>query len=281
LLRVHEYIVSLKGRSVEEQNEQTQPARKKEIWAMNVEPKFLQPISPSNLRNEVEKGLCTAILNGVFQPGERLVESVIAERLGVSRPPVREALSALEREGLVVNIPRRGNFVVSFTAKDIDEIYSLRVILELEAIRRAIPRFKQTNIDQLQHIVDELGNAILRLDGFDSMSILDLSFHEYIVNMADHSRLYRAWNSISMQSRLLMGVTSRTYYQTPLVPRELHQEILNAIKSGEVETAEKKVRDHFVDAQQRAIDGKHHLPLANPPEISKTEHPGGLVLDNK
>jgi len=61
---------------------------------------------------------------------------------GVSRPPVREALSALDREGLVVNFPRRGSFVVSFTVKDIEEVYSLRMILELEAVRRATPLFK-------------------------------------------------------------------------------------------------------------------------------------------
>jgi len=248
---------------------------------MNLEPEFLHPISTSNLRNEVEKGLCTAILNGVFQPGERLVESVIAEQMGVSRPPVREALSALEREGLVVNIPRRGNFVVSFTAKDIDEVYNLRVILELEAIRRAIPLFKQTNIDQLQNIVDELGKAILRSDGFDSIVTLDLSFHEYIIYMANNSRLYKAWKSISMQSRVLIGITSRTYYQSPLVPRELHQEILDAIKSGDVKTAEKKMRDHFLDAQKRAMDGKHNLPMETTQELAKTDRKSGLFLDIK
>jgi DNA-binding GntR family transcriptional regulator len=210
------------------------------------------------------------------------VESVIAEQMGVSRPPVREALSALEREGLVVNIPRRGNFVVSFTAKDIDEVYSLRMILEFEALHRALPLFKQNNIDQLQSIVDELGKAILRFDGFDSMVTLDLSFHEYIVFMANHSRLYKAWKSISMQSRLLIGITSRTYYQSPLVPKELHQEILDAIKSGDANTAEKKMRDHFVDAQQRAMDGKDYLPLetANQ-EIGKTDRKNGLFLDFK
>ncbi len=247
---------------------------------MKRNPELLKHISASNLRKEVEKELCTTILNGVFQPGERLVESVIAEQLGVSRPPVREALSALEREGLVVNIPRRGNFVVEFTPKDIDEVYSLRLVLELEAARRAISLFKQTDLDKLQQLVDDLGNAILRSDSFDSVVILDFSFHEYLVCMADHTRLYKAWKSISMQSRLLMGKTTRTYYQAPLMPKTMHQEILDAIKSREVETAEKKIQVHFVDAQQRAMNAEHGLAFDSIQTITKTESASGLFLEN-
>ncbi len=246
---------------------------------MNPEPEMLQPVLASNLRSEVEKGLRTAILNGMFQPGERLVESVIAEKMGVSRPPVREALSALEREGLVVNVPRRGNFVVSFSAKDIKEVYSLRMILEVEAVHRAIPLFQQANIDQMQRLVDELGKAVLRSDDFDSSVNLDFSFHEYLVYMADHSRLYKAWKSISMQSRLLMGVTSRTYYQSPLMPKELHQEILDAIKSHDAAAAERTVREHFVDAQQRAMDGRHHLPEETSLGIGKSEQTSEFIWE--
>jgi DNA-binding GntR family transcriptional regulator len=248
---------------------------------MNPEPEMLQPVFTSNLRGEVEKGLRTAILNGMFLPGERLVESVIAEKMGVSRPPVREALSALEREGLVVNVPRRGNFVVSFTAKDIEEVYSLRMLLEVEAIRRAIPLFEQANIDQMQRLVDELGKAALRSGDFDDSVNLDFSFHEYLVTMADHSRLYKAWKSMSMQSRLLMGVTSRTYYQSPLVPKELHQVILDAIKAGDVTAAEKTVREHFADARQRAMDGRHHLPDETDLGMGKNEQTNEPIWEYK
>ena len=110
----------------------------------------LQPLNVQNLRGHIQEKLCTAILNGIFKPGERLVESAIAEQLGVSRAPVREVLSALEREGLVITIPRRGNFVVDFTDKDIEEIYSLRTLLEIGASsvpshafpKRTSPRYR-------------------------------------------------------------------------------------------------------------------------------------------
>ena len=238
---------------------------------MNFEPEILQPISTPNLRNEVEKRLCAAILTGVFQPGKRLVESDLAKQMGVSRPPIREALSALQQEGLVVNIPRRGNFVVNFSEKDIDEVYSLRTLLELEAMRRVIPIIKKSDIDHLQSIVDDLGNDILRQEDFGSIVALDLLFHEYIVYKANHSRLYKAWKSMSMQNRVLIGITSRTYNQAPLVPKDIHQEILDAIKMADVKTATKKIEDHFLDAQERAKDGSKKLSLLNSQEVAKID----------
>ena len=98
----------------------------------------MRPITAVNLRNHIEEEIRRAILQGRFKPGESLVESTIAAEIGVSRAPVREVLSALERVGLVVNIPRRGSFVIDFTPKDIEEIYTLRLLLEVDAIHRAV-----------------------------------------------------------------------------------------------------------------------------------------------
>ena len=109
----------------------------------------LRQIQTLNLRSQIEQEVRDAIIRGVFKPGERLVESVIASRLGVSRAPVREVLSALERENLVVNIPRRGYFVIDFTEKDIDEIYSFRLLLEIGALRRAISRFTEDDFEKM------------------------------------------------------------------------------------------------------------------------------------
>jgi DNA-binding GntR family transcriptional regulator len=110
---------------------------------MTSQPPPLQPLNVLNLRSHIEQQVRKAILNGTFKPGERLVETAIAEQLGVSRAPVREALSALEREGIVVNVPRRGYSVIDFTDKDIDEVYSLRLLLEIGALRRAVYRFTE------------------------------------------------------------------------------------------------------------------------------------------
>lgn len=219
----------------------------------------LRRVSPLNLRREIEKALQEAILHGVFKPGERLVESDIAEKLGVSRAPVREVLSALEREGLVVNIPRRGNFVVDFTNKDIEEIYSLRLLLEIGAVKRAIPNFTGEDRNRLQKVVNDLGEQAIRRDDFDSLVNLDLDFHEYLFSKADHKRLFNAWKSLSMQTRLLIGITSRTYDQYPQQPKELHQEILDAICAHDEATAQEKLTDHILDAKRRAVAGMKQL----------------------
>ena len=229
---------------------------------MTIEINRLQPVIARNLRAEIELGMREAILHGVFKPGERLIESDIAEKMGVSRAPLREVLSALEREGLVVNIPRRGNFVIDFTDKDIEEIYSLRLLLEIGALKLSISKFYDDDYGNLQKIVDDLGEQALRRDDFDLLVNLDFSFHEYVCAKANHNRLLNMWKSIRMQTRLLIGITSKTYDEYPQQPRERHQDILNAIRARDLASAEKSLTDHILDAQQRAMVGMKHFTNA-------------------
>ncbi|MFC2046423.1 GntR family transcriptional regulator [Chloroflexota bacterium] len=219
---------------------------------MTVESSELQPLTVTSLRDHIDRQLRSAILNGVFKQGERLVESGIAARLGVSRAPVREALSALEREGFVVSVPRRGYSVVEFTERDIDEIYSLRLLLETGALRRAMDRFKEQDFAELQRIVDQLGEAARQQSEPTKTVALDRAFHGYIVRKADHGRLYSAFESIRLQTQLLIGVTSRTHYDNPEQPRELHQRILDAIRSRDVEKSVVSLTEHIMEAQHRA-----------------------------
>jgi DNA-binding GntR family transcriptional regulator len=227
--------------------------------------KNLKPITSAGLRDQIEDQVTSAILNGVLKPGEHLVESTIAERLQVSRAPVREALSALEREGIIVNVPRRGYFVMEFTPKDIEEIYSLRLLLEIGALRRAIDRFTDADIGKMQEIVDSLGTAVEEEWEQASISSLDLSFHELICQTADHLRLFSVWNRMRMQTWMLIGMTSRTHQDHPHKPKQFHQEILDAILEKDLKRAEALLSDHLIDAQQRAL-----RVLETPPTESKT-----------
>jgi DNA-binding GntR family transcriptional regulator len=220
---------------------------------LDSEPLKMRLIVSLNLREQIEKEVRSAIIKGRFQPGERLIESTIATEMGVSRAPVREVLSALEREGLVVNIPRRGNFVVDFTNKDIDEIYSLRLLLEIGAMRRAMERCTPQDLDNLQRLVDDLDKAMVRQDDSESITNLDMEFHEYFCALADHSRLYTTWKSISMQAQLLIGVTSKTHYRYPHEPAQWHQTILDAFEHRDLVTTEKILTEHIMDGCERAI----------------------------
>lgn len=220
---------------------------------MNRSASNFHPIDSASLREQIEQQIRTAILNGSFGPGEHLVETTIAEELGVSRAPVREALSALEREGVILYVPRKGYFVVDFTAKDIEEIYSLRLMLEIGALRRSIHRFSRSAIDEMQQIVDDLGEAVRDGRSQNEVATLDLAFHELICQQGDHSRLYSAWNSMRLQTWLLIGLTSKTEYDHPEQPREFHQEILDAILDQDLDRAESLLRSHILDAQERAL----------------------------
>lgn len=213
----------------------------------------LKPINSAGLRDQIEAQVTSAILNGVLKPGDHLVEATIAERLEVSRAPVREALSALEREGIIVYAPRRGYFVVEFAPKDIEEIYSLRILLEVGALRRAIDRFTEEDIGKMQKIVDTLGTAVEEEWEQASISSLDLSFHELICKTADHSRLFSVWNRMRLQTWMLIGMTSRTHNDHPQKPKQFHQDILDAILVKDLKQAETLLNDHLIDAQQRAL----------------------------
>ena len=212
-----------------------------------------QPLNSSSLRKQTEQRVRTAILNGSFSSGERIVESTIAEHLGISRAPVREALSALEREGLVIQIPRRGYFVVEFSPKDIEEIYSLRLILEMGALPRVIEYLADDDIVEMQQVIEAFAKAVREGRDQSENVDLDLSIHDLICLKANHGRLYSAWQSMRSQTWLLIGLTSKTEYDYPDQPVEFHQQILDAIVNKNLQLAESLLREHIVDAQQRAL----------------------------
>lgn len=223
---------------------------------------LFEPLAVLNLRDHIEEKIRAAILRGIFQPGDHLVETAIAEQLGVSRAPVREALSALERAGLVVCVPRRGYFVIDFTEKDVEEIYSLRLLLELGALRRAVPRITEEDLEELQDLVDRLGESARRMQAAEETVALDLSFHGLLCKLADHERLLSCWDNLRAQAQLLVGVTTKTHYDHPEQPGELHQQILDAIRDRDLPRAERLLTAHLEEAQQRALSALQSLHLA-------------------
>lgn len=226
---------------------------------MTLQNSEMKPLDVVSLRSAIEQSITAAILDGNFSPGDRLVENDIAARLGTSRAPVREALSALEREGIVVQIPRRGYFVVDFSPQDIAEIYSLRLLLEIGALRQIVGRVPKKSLDEMQQLVDELGVAMENRTDCYSISSLDLAFHCHLCRISNHARLCSAWNNLQMQTRMLISVTSPTYYTSPQDARDWHQRILDAIRKENLVVAEAILTEHFQDAEQRAINAFKHL----------------------
>ncbi len=217
----------------------------------------LQKIDIMNLRDRIEEELREAIISGIFQPGQKIVEYDIAKQFEVSRVPVREALSALQKDGLVVNSFHKGYSVPVLTAKDIEELYDIRLILELGGLRLSIKNLNDENFDELQNYVFQIGEKLSNRNNDASshqiVTRLDINFHEYLIKCANNDRLHKMWKSIRSQCQLLIGVTSMTTYDYVEQPKEMHQQLLDAIRSKNFNKAEKELVIHLEDAKNRAL----------------------------
>src|SRR5215475_9332061 len=142
-------------------------------------PSMTQPLPDHSLSDAVAERLRADIMSGVYAPGDRLVERRLAQRFGVSHIPLREALARLVEEGLVERLPRRGARVASLSPRMLEEISSLRVVLEQFVIRRVQGRFTPKARADLQAIVDRMTRAAKKQD-LALVHELDQQFHEYL-----------------------------------------------------------------------------------------------------
>ena len=192
--------------------------------------------------------LLERILNGDYQPGERLVELQLAREFGSSQAPVREALRDLETAGLVTIRPRRGSFVNDYHARGQHEIYTVRGALEEAAVRLATPRLKGRGAVLTEHL-DGMRQAAR--DG-DVEACLHHSvwFHRVIMRAAENDLLLKMWESLHVE------IHSRKTLLQPNIDMfavaESHQPILAAIVAGDVERACRLSREHQAYFELRA-----------------------------
>ena len=148
----------------------------------------LEPLIDRTVADRVAERIREAIHDGSYSPGTRLVERSVARELGVSHIPVREALARLADEGLVDRLPRRGARVAALTPQELDEISSLRIVLEQLVARRAQERMTADAELELRAIADRMLRAAEAGD-VDLLATLDQRFHERLWELADHELL--------------------------------------------------------------------------------------------
>lgn len=149
---------------------------------------------PSTLRTHVTKALRDQILTGRYRPGERLNESQIAREFNISRIPVREALSQLQEQGLVMNHERRGMFVTLLSEDEVQQINSMRMVLEAEAMRLARARMTPAVLGELTDLVEQMD----RWDGpLLEAAALDRRFHAVIWRAAGNPYLERTLDQLT------------------------------------------------------------------------------------
>ena len=147
------------------------------------------------LRDVVFENLREAIVEGRLKPGQRLMEVQLAEQLGVSRTPVREAIRKLELEGLVVMLPRKGAYVANMSLKDLIDVLEIRASLEGLAASLAAERTTDEDIKKLESIVEEFKDGINE-SNVEALLRKDVEFHECIFKAANNKKLEKMINTL-------------------------------------------------------------------------------------
>jgi len=185
------------------------------------------------------------IRSGTAEPGSLLAESAVAQRLGVSRVPVREALFSLEREGLVEFSATGRAFVKELTPQDFEELYVLRLTLEPTAARLASPSLK-ADVSKLEKNVE----TTRRAKGMQDVTSLDLDFHEIIAEASGNARLLKLWRSLRGELKLWLGRLHRAkQVQTKGTLQETvssHLSLIECFKSESPTACERKMRQHIL-----------------------------------
>jgi DNA-binding GntR family transcriptional regulator len=203
------------------------------------------------LRDVVFNTLRQAILTGEFMPGERLMEVSLANRLGVSRTPVREAIRKLELEGLVVMIPRKGAEVARITVSDLKDVLEVRCHLEEFAATIACERITEEEKQELKVALKNFENAIAGKD-LKMIAQKDVEFHDVIFRATKNKRLLQIINNLREQIyRYRIEYIKDFDYHEVLVKE--HRQIMKAILDGDKASAEKIMRTHIYNQETIVI----------------------------
>ena len=203
------------------------------------------------LRDVVFNTLRQAILKGELKPGERLMEIQLANKLGVSRTPVREAIRKLELEGLVLMIPRKGAEVAEITRQDMEDVLEVRTALEELAVKDACDHITDAQLSELKKASNEFKKALLEGKDLVTCADADMHFHDVILSATNNRRLIQMLNNLSEQMyRYRMEYLKDERTHKTLI--EEHDAIRRALKKHDKVKAGAAIRVH-VDNQKRSI----------------------------
>lgn len=205
---------------------------------------------PSSIREAAYKHLRGAILSGSLLPGERISEPALAETLGLSRTPIREALQTLAKEGLVEVIPHKGARVRQLSVKEIEEVYQVRAVLESEAARLAACHATQNEVADIFAGLEYLNQ--LDFSDLTAQRQADMRFHSCFVAAGHNRTLERLFNDLQGSLSLLRTYTSNLS-QTPETQAQ-HLAIAQAIRDKQPEAAANAARVHVLNFMDLVLE---------------------------
>lgn len=215
-------------------------------------PQTFLKLQPRTLVHQVIDALVSGAAEGLVLPGDRIVETELAQQLGVSRVPVREALRVLESQGVVVNEPYRGIRLAPVTPERIDQLIEVRVALETTAAVRAI-QLRQNDaahIATLQAIVDEMEAVASRNDVF-GFATADTSFHRTFCGFAGNSVLSGMWEMLARQLTIIFGLSALGKPMGAIV--EEHRGLIKVFGAGDAGDMAHEINEH-IDVEIHKVD---------------------------
>lgn len=180
---------------------------------------------------------------GHYPPGTRLDEQQIAEELGVSRTPLREAISKLVKDGLVDHQPYKGNYVRRFTAKEVFDLYEVRKGLESMAVRLAIPRLTNESITEMRTILREIRTALEASD-LEAYGFADKRFHDVIAQLSGNKTLINMLVHLSGQVQLIRTMANQDPGVVEITAME-RPGIVDAMVDGDIAKATFLMEEHI------------------------------------
>ena len=204
------------------------------------------------LRDVVFSALREAIIKGELKPGERLMEVQLAEEMGVSRTPVREAIRKLELEGLVVMVPRKGAYVAGLSLKDAADLFEVRISLEGLAAALSAERITEEELKLMEKILEDITAAAERED-VEAVIQKDAEFHQILFSTTRNNRLAQIINSLKEQIDRFRIQSFSNPARMKAINKE-HAGIIKAIKEGNAELAEKLAREHIEKVEANVME---------------------------
>lgn len=213
------------------------------------------------LREIVFESMRDAILSGVLEPGERLMEIQLAEEMGVSRTPVREAIRKLELENFVVMIPRKGAYVAGVSSKDVADVFEIRSALEGLAAGLAAERITEDELEQMERVLFYRANAAGEMD-LEQIVKSDTDFHALVYSASRNERLIQILANLREQIQRFRATSLAVPGRNKLALEE-HRMIVEALRKHDSEEAQSLAMAHIVTAENVMFDV---LSIKNEPD---------------
>lgn len=208
-------------------------------------------VKEKTLNRQVYHELLRKLIEAEISLGAQLDERSLAAEMGVSRTPVREAIIQLVREGLVDYYPYRGHFVKMWTPKEVNDLFEVRKVLEALAVRLAVRKLSQDDLDEVRGIVDDI-QAALRQGDIEGFSEADRCFHNTIIQKTGNQTLIDGLERLACQIQVIRTIANRA---PDLVERMLNEwpRIMAALEARDAERSAELMLSHIEDARKTVV----------------------------